>query len=426
MKKRSKKNSIDGTNLPDSRLVELLDRCAISVKDIETNKKSKIKMEKREDKPVQLVQKMNLEHKSLEVSMLEKDDFSDEELESYLSKGEIKATDKVTIPPKILFVGDCTIATFGNFSASTGKAKSKKTFNISAMVAAAVTNTTVLNYRACLPEGKRKILYFDTEQSKYHCHNVLERIYKLSGLSVKKDDPRLLFWGLREYTPKLRIALIDYALRKHQEVGLVIIDGLRDLMYDINNGKEATDVMTVLMAWTSVYDLHIHTVLHLNKNDNNPRGHIGTELENKAETVLIISKNLQNNSISEVRPMHMRDKEFSTFAFHIDDNKLPVLDNGISVTVVKRREKSLVSLDNEVHQEILSKAFKNNTPTRYSDLVEMVSRAYEDAGYKRGTNGIKDLLKLLSGKGIIVKQDDAYIYKSEGFVNPSTEESKKV
>ncbi|GAE16126.1 hypothetical protein JCM6292_2515 [Bacteroides pyogenes JCM 6292] len=383
-------------------------------------------MEKREDKPVQLVQKSNLEHKSLEVSMLEKDDFSDEELESYLSKGEIKATDKVTIPPKILFVGDCTIATFGNFSASTGKAKSKKTFNISAMVAAAVTNTTVLNYRACLPEGKRKILYFDTEQSKYHCHNVLERIYKLSGLSVKKDDPRLLFWGLREYTPKLRIALIDYALRKHQEVGLVIIDGLRDLMYDINNGKEATDVMTVLMAWTSVYDLHIHTVLHLNKNDNNPRGHIGTELENKAETVLIISKNLQNNSISEVRPMHMRDKEFSTFAFHIDDNKLPVLDNGISVTVVKRREKSLVSLDNEVHQEILSKAFKNNSPTRYSDLVEMVSRAYEDAGYKRGTNGIKDLLKLLSGKGIIVKQDNAYIYKSEGFVNPSTEESKKV
>lgn len=383
-------------------------------------------MEKRDDKPVQIVQKTDLEHKSLEVSMLEKDDFSDEELESYLSKGEIKATDKVTIPPKILFVGDCTIATFGNFSASTGKAKSKKTFNISAMVAAAVTNTTVLNYRACLPEGKRKILYFDTEQSKYHCHNVLERIYKLSGLSVKKDDPRLLFWGLREYTPKLRIALIDYALRKHQEVGLVIIDGLRDLMYDINNGKEATDVMTVLMAWTSVYDLHIHTVLHLNKNDNNPRGHIGTELENKAETVLIISKNLQNNSISEVRPMHMRDKEFSTFAFHIDDNKLPVLDNGISVTVVKRREKSLVSLDNEVHQEILSKAFKKNSPTRYSDLVEMVSLAYEDAGYKRGTNGIKDLLKLLSGKGIIVKQGDTYIYKSEGFTKPNLDVNKEV
>ena len=381
-------------------------------------------MENKTNKNRQDIPEKQLEHQSLEVSMLNKDSFSDEELESYLSKGEIKATDKITVPPKILFVGDCTIATFGNFSASTGKAKSKKTFNISAMVAAAVTNSTVLNYRASLPEGKRNILYFDTEQSKFHCHSVLERIYKLSGLSLKEDDPRLMFWGLREYTPKLRIAVIDYALRKYDEVGLVIIDGLRDLMYDINNGKEATDVMTVLMAWTSVYELHIHTVLHLNKNDNNPRGHIGTELENKAETVLIISKNTMNNSVSEVKPMHMRDKEFTTFAFHIDDNKLPVLDSSMSVTVVKPREKSLVSLDNEVHQEILGKVFEENTPTKYNELVDVVAQAYEAAGYKRGINGIKGLLKLLTGKGIIVKEEHGYAYKSECFENPNKNSEK--
>lgn len=381
-------------------------------------------MENKTNKNRQDIPEKQLEHQSLEVSMLNKDSFSDEELESYLSKGEIKATDKITVPPKILFVGDCTIATFGNFSASTGKAKSKKTFNISAMVAAAVTNSTVLNYRACLPEGKRNILYFDTEQSKFHCHSVLERIYKLSGLSLQEDDPRLMFWGLREYTPKLRIAVIDYALRKYDEVGLVIIDGLRDLMYDINNGKEATDVMTVLMAWTSVYELHIHTVLHLNKNDNNPRGHIGTELENKAETVLIISKNTMNNSVSEVKPMHMRDKEFTTFAFHIDDNKLPVLDSSMSVTVVKPREKSLVSFDNEVHQEILGKVFDENTPTKYNELVDVVAQAYEAAGYKRGMNGIKGLLKLLTSKGIIVKEENGYAYKSECFENPNTSSEK--
>ena len=378
----------------------------------------KAKKKRQDEQPTQL------EQPSLEVSMLNKDSFSDEELESYLSKGAIKACDEITVPPKILFVGDCTIATFGNFSASTGKAKSKKTFNVSAMVAAAVTNTTVLNYRACLPEGKRNILYFDTEQSKYHCHTVLERIYKLSGLSLKQDDPRLMFWGLREYTPKLRIAVIDYALRKYEGVGLVIIDGLRDLMYDINNGKEATDVMTVLMAWTSVYDLHIHTVLHLNKNDNNPRGHIGTELENKAETVLIISKNNQNNSVSEVRPMHMRDKEFTTFAFHIDDDRLPVLDSSMSVTVVKPREKSLVSLDNEIYQQVLGKLFEEHSPSKYSELVELVSQAYEAAGYKRGMNGIKNLLKLLSSKGIVVKEGEGYVYKSESFdiSAPETEE----
>ena len=40
-KKTPKKNSIDGSNLPDSRLVELLDRCAISVKDIKVRTKKK-------------------------------------------------------------------------------------------------------------------------------------------------------------------------------------------------------------------------------------------------------------------------------------------------------------------------------------------------------------------------------------------------
>ena len=40
--------------------------------------------------------------------------------------------------PEILKVHDSVIGTLGNFSASIGKAKSKKTFNVSAIVAAAL------------------------------------------------------------------------------------------------------------------------------------------------------------------------------------------------------------------------------------------------------------------------------------------------
>ena len=55
--------------------------------------------------------------------------------------------------PEILKVQGSVIGTLGNFSASIGKAKSKKTFNVSAIVAAALKNGTVLNYTAELPEG---------------------------------------------------------------------------------------------------------------------------------------------------------------------------------------------------------------------------------------------------------------------------------
>ena len=57
--------------------------------------------------------------------------------------------------PEILKVQGSVIGTLGNFSASIGKAKSKKTFNVSAIVAAALKNGTVLNYTAELPENKR-------------------------------------------------------------------------------------------------------------------------------------------------------------------------------------------------------------------------------------------------------------------------------
>ena len=73
-------------------------------------------------------------------------------------------------------------------------------------------------------------------------------------------------------------------------IGLVIIDGIRDLMYDINSPSESSELINLLMRWSSEYNLHIHTVLHLNKGDDNTRGHIGTELNNKAETVLQITK----------------------------------------------------------------------------------------------------------------------------------------
>ena len=46
--------------------------------------------------------------------------------------------------PEVLKIGGVPIGTLGNFSASIGKAKSKKTFNVSAMVAAALSGRKFL------------------------------------------------------------------------------------------------------------------------------------------------------------------------------------------------------------------------------------------------------------------------------------------
>ena len=163
----------------------------------------------------------------------------------------LKITDTYDVPPEILWVNGSTIGTLGNFSASTGKAKSKKTFNISAIVAAALKNDEVLHYSAYLPDNKRKILYVDTEQSKYHCHKVMERIMRLAGLPTDKDRDDFIFVVLRECTPDKRKQIIDYMLANMEGIGLVIIDGIRDLMYDINSPSESSELINLLMRWSS-------------------------------------------------------------------------------------------------------------------------------------------------------------------------------
>lgn len=164
-------------------------------------------------------------------------------LSDILHASQIKATDIYETPPQIIWIDNSTIATLGNFSASTGKAKSKKTFNVSALVAASLAGKQVLNYRAHLPEGKQRILYVDTEQSRFHCRSVLERILRLAGLPTTTDPENLDFFCLREYSPSVRIEVIDYALRQQKGYGLVIIDGIRDLMLDINNAGESVEVI---------------------------------------------------------------------------------------------------------------------------------------------------------------------------------------
>ena len=152
--------------------------------------------------------------------------------------------------PEILKVHGSVIGTLGNFSASIGKAKSKKTFNVSAIVAAALKNGTVLRYVAELSDGKRKVLYVDTEQSPYHCLKVMKRILRMADLPDDRDNESLEFLALRKYTPGQRIRIVEQAIYNTPDIGLVIIDGIRDMVYDINSPSESTHIISKLMQWT--------------------------------------------------------------------------------------------------------------------------------------------------------------------------------
>ena len=43
-------------------------------------------------------------------------------------------------------------------------------------------------------------------------------------------------------------------------------------VYDINSPGESTRIISKLMQWTDDRQIHIHTILHQNKGDENARG----------------------------------------------------------------------------------------------------------------------------------------------------------
>lgn len=316
-----------------------------------------------------------------------------EELRDYINESVISVTGTYEQSASVLMVDDSTIGTLGNFSASIGKAKSKKTFNVSAITAAALKNGTVLHYRACFPEGKRKILYVDTEQGKNHCQIVLNRI--------------------------LRLAITEEAIGMIPDLGLVIIDGIRDFIHDINSPGESTDVISKFMQWTDDQQIHIHTVLHQNKNDEHARGHVGTELNNKAETVMQIEPDKDDKSISIVEAIHSRDREFEPFAFRVNDDSQPELVESYQPQKRQPGRPSKEPFDpykeipEDTHRSALNAAFEDGNISGYNGYLERLKEGYGRLGIKLGYNKTVELAKFLCNKRMVVKEGKEYKFNRD-------------
>lgn len=338
----------------------------------------------------------------------------DTDIKDLRTQARLKVTDKPEVSPTVLHVDDSVVATLGNFSLSAGKHKVKKTFHTTAIAASAMKNTKVLNYTPSFPDSKRNVLYVDTEQSSVHCMKVLTRMLELANLPLDEHPSCLEFLCLRKYNIEERMAIIEDAIYSTESLGLVIIDGIRDLMKDINSPTESTELVSKLMKWTDERQIHIHTVLHLNKGDDNTRGHIGTELNNKAETIFKIEKDKINSDISSVEAMCIRDIEFTPFAFYINEDGLPELVNGYTIEQKsKPRRIDFEQIKDAEHKKALDSVFLEHESFQYGELITALQNAYLNIGYSFGYNKATELKTYLEQKEIVLKMGNSYILNTD-------------
>lgn len=299
-----------------------------------------------------------------------------EELHAELQKCVVTATEKIAKPPACFYIRETIVGTLGNISMFIGKAKQGKTFAVTMAMAAAeesVAYHDVINI--CPPDGKEKVLLFDTEQSRYHLQRVVKRVARLAGNS---EPDNLTTYGLRQYAPSERLELIEHQIYNTPDLGLLVIDGVRDLINSINDEEQSTMISSKLLKWSQELEIHIIVVLHMNKGDNNARGHLGTELQNKAESIFSVSKSEQDKNVIVIEAISTRGLEPSPVAFTIDENGLPSIINEWSPDASKGASKPQKVLPCEVaidtHYFILEPLFKRKkeyTSKEFRDALSM-------------------------------------------------------
>lgn len=242
----------------------------------------------------------------------------------------IKSTDNIKSSEYLLRIGNTNKFSKGNISGWIGLAKSKKSFALTMFTAALCGGLNL--YNKFNANAAYKVLYIDTEQSPDDVQRITRRVKKLVG-----SEDNLFMYGLRPLAPSSRIDAIDLLLLEHKP-DVLVIDGVRDLLMDINNAVECTEVMTKLMKWSFDYDIHIATVLHQNKGDGNSRGHIGTELNNKSQAILRVQKDTTDVNVSTIEEVFGRGKGFEKFAFEITDEGLPQVIDDFNIDVSSLNE----------------------------------------------------------------------------------------
>lgn len=230
----------------------------------------------------------------------------------------IRANSELPMNEVILQQGDTNIMSVGDISVIAGQPKSRKTFLVAAICAAFLSDDGYLGLKT---NNKGKLLLIDTEQSKPFVLTVVQRIYKILNWDINDPhDSEITVLTMRELNANERLKTMHEAICLYKPK-LIMLDGFADLLADTNSLEESTEKVSKLMLLSSKYNCHICSVLHTNPGSEKMRGHTGSELQRKSESVLLVTK---SDDVSTVSPQFCRNLEFSKFSFKVNSNGLPV------------------------------------------------------------------------------------------------------
>lgn len=246
----------------------------------------------------------------------------------------VSTDEELEYPPVALSIGEqvmqtrkgevwvkTPIGTYGNFSFVQAPPKTKKTFFISLLSSVYLSGQNNFGGDIRGHRDGRCLLHFDTEQGLWHSQRVFKRVKDMAG---NIDVGCYKTFALRTINYKKRIKFIEYILEENKgNNGLVVIDGIADLVSDVNNLEESNLCVQKIMEWSARYNCHIITVIHSNFGTDKATGHLGSFLYKKTETAISLEQNTVQKDNITVKCKLSRGFAFDNFSFTVNDFGLP-------------------------------------------------------------------------------------------------------
>lgn len=233
----------------------------------------------------------------------------------------LQITDSTAIPAPITIIkiGGESISTQGNVTTVSGAPKSAKSAIASVFIAGAIAEGEYDGFDGLevLQCNGKAVLHFDSEQARHQHQKNLRTILK--RVKLNSCPPNLLSYNIRqeeiEKYKSITEEIFFAASKKFGGIHLAVIDGGADYIRDVNDPDTSNDLVKFFEDLAIKYAAVVIVIVHLNPNTEKERGHFGSQLQRKSESILTVRK---QGEVSSLEPKLLRcagDLPLIQFAF---------------------------------------------------------------------------------------------------------------
>lgn len=318
-------------------------------------------------------------------------------------------TSETTVPEEIplVTVNGSLFCKVGGISVIMGKPKAGKSTVMETILTLGFRKDAVPGYDNLKfevePANKKNIVIIDTEQSKGDVKDAVQRVKK--NLKLTKDPENLHYFYLRQDDIAYRRLFLHSVLEAIPNIHFIIIDGFADMVKDpVTAVTDCKEFVAEILAYSDKYGIGIIGAIHQNFDNFKSTGHLGSELEKKANGILQIEKKndvhiISTNALRKARnfePIHFKRGNDGT-PYQVDKSEVGSSANSQKesekISDLKDTVKRCFTIDGNKVQSMPKVQFNDNLKRITEPNYDLSDRKGKEAIRKRAARALDTMFE---------------------------------